>query len=145
MSILQKLIAGVPELAQVKTQAQIAEAKGDPPLTFSQYKNILFAAASAFDATRDIQRPHQQRIANTGEIDITDELTSYLDADYTDSSHNIDTDLDMFEINQANTKYRPSLDKETWYKLNDLDKKTWDNISSDGKQVIIDYGVARAQ
>ena len=59
--MLENAVSKIPELNMVKTNDDISIAKGESPLSYRQYQNILRATATAYDSSHGLRSKYNGR------------------------------------------------------------------------------------
>jgi hypothetical protein len=91
LSLLQNTIPDIPELCQIRINAEMELAKGGKELIYQQYTDLLLSACNAYDKVTNPNRKFQRNqqvyvMDNTGEFDI-----SNIQSDNNDEDYNVDT------------------------------------------------------
>jgi hypothetical protein len=120
LRMLQNAVGDATELSYVKQIGDQDIARGNPPLAYESYMDLLLSACSTFD--KKINLPgKQKRAVYTTTVD-TDPYT-YHDGDEGYAVYNIDTDIsDMVMVNSTNTSgdgqnTSSFLPRDEWEKL----------------------------
>ena len=146
---LETCISGIENLAGVKRMHELAAKSAGKPLSwkFSEYTQELINAAQVFDGgNTHTTNPRVKRSVNKTEL-IFDDGIDFVDcnSEYETNIHDVDTPIEELMVAQARStpfrgrRRKVSLNKDTWYKLSEADQTAWDQLSEEGKALIIGY------
>ena len=144
MVMLKMAVSTCPPLHKVEADDMLQVAKGEPALTWMQYKDHLMNTAMSHDlATSKGHDTVAKRAINAHELSA--DCDESVHGDDPDPQFDIDMPIDMLMVNTTQQRRRPflprrpSLNRDTWKSLKPDDQKVWDQLSQDAKQVIINF------
>jgi hypothetical protein len=111
--------------------------RGQFPLDYVQYKELLYGAADNLDGLKPPSRDTSRK-AHQAEFDIAED---YHEPENEGAPGG--TDQDPLDIIMANIvkqgSFHPSMKREVWKKLSKEGQETWDKLSNDDKANILGY------
>ena len=119
LRMLQNTVSDIPDLANVKQLSDQIVARGDSPLDYAGYLELLLSACSTYDKKYATARPSGQRSAYNSSLEVAEEV--FYDANCTEVFH-VDTDVNeimayssnLRSVNQTSSSFIP---REEWLKL----------------------------
>ena len=131
MHMLQRAVHPIPFLRQLTNQEHLSLTKGDDPLTFDGYYNLLLSTA----ITHDSGGGRGQRGAFvTQRGDDTDDMGLEIDSHHASADHD-ETEAISRIVHSVET--RPRLPDQVFSSFTAEDRKQWIGLSRDGKQQIV--------
>ena len=137
LSLLHISVSGVPNLANVKTTADINATFNNSVLTFDQYWTLLLSTAQQFDATSKhkpttgVRRRHVLQHDMSYQEDIPDQ-DSYIDRSYYDVMRTASTP-------PTSKPKAPRLETDQWHDLDAKGRKAWASLTPSSKAIILRY------
>ena len=153
-TILENAISTIPELRQVKTNADTLTAFNGTALDFGAYDTLLESADVQYDASLSSKRNPNRTVYMS---DISEDLIPQLDGTDEDIFYDIDSSLETIHANAANSRpqynghrsnnprtfnHRPPrppstrLPADQWNQLSAEDKIAWNSLSQQCKAII---------
>ena len=148
--MLENCVQPIPELRQVKTNADIERAKTGTALTYAQYVSLLQAAATSFDESTKTNRPRQtRRSVYMHEMDVFEDACGFYTHD--EDTYDIDSPVSVIQANATQRlpprrsphnrnptdQPRTRMTGKQWASLTDSGRHTWDTLSEQDKAVIL--------
>jgi hypothetical protein len=132
LHMLQNAVNPVPEVRQVKVQADQLMTQTGKALTYSEYVGLVYSASAQYDnqfATSSGAKLAQKRQVYNHQLDTIDD------------NYNVDTPVSVIQANQA-TRREAMMPGGVWAKLSEAEREIWDKLSDDTKLIIL---TARSQ
>jgi hypothetical protein len=135
LRMLQNAVGEVTTLANVKQLSDQEVARGNLPLNYESYMELLLSACSSYD--KKITLPGKQKRAVYASIIPEDNQDTYYDVPYHEeyAVYNIDTDISDIMVNATNTN-RFGSKVNAQQKSQFLPREEWDKLSR--KKIKID-------
>ena len=119
--MLQNTVSDIPDLANVKQLSDQIVARGDSPLDYAGYLELLLSACSTYDKKYATARPSGQRSAYNSSLEVAEEV--FYDANCTEVFH-VDTDVNEImayssNLRSVNRTSSSCIPREEWMKLSD--------------------------
>jgi len=126
MQMLQNCVHPIPELRQVKTQADQIMTHSGKKLTYSKYVVLLSSASAQYDS---------QFESNLGPKAAVRRQVSMHESYSSQDVYNIDTPTSTILTNR--TSFEAMMPGPVWSKLTPEDKAIWDKLSDQTKTLIL--------
>jgi len=144
-SHIERAVANIPDLGTIKQTARQLEKITSKPLTLQQYFDLLEDACITYDVKVG-KRAGKQRNPRRSvyQHDVSYDPHPYQDLDDNHepyfSSDTFDLDSPLYEIQKQVQTFnnRPRLPRDTWFSLGHGDQRSWDNITDEGKRLIME-------
>jgi hypothetical protein len=125
-TLLQNAVNGIPDLRQVKLNAdQLVQANG-AATTYDKYRDMLLNACTRYDV--DLQSRAQRSGAPTRRTVYATDINADSDDAF---DFGIDTPLDVISA------YRTRMTGAQWHKLDPESQRIWDSLSDAAKEIIL--------
>ena len=148
--MLQNAVEPIPELAAVKTTAELDAAKTGTPITYPVYCSLLLSQADSYDK-RISSKPRARRTvyAHAFADDVQDNGEDFLDSHSGDDpEYDIDLPVSTLQAFAAdrrppNRDNRVRMPRERWQALDDDTKRLWDQLSDKAKATILGLNICQ--
>ena len=136
-TMLQNAVHGIPELRQVKTNAELQATITHKDITFSQYDSLLQSSATQYDSSMSQVRKDR----NVYLTDISDNHEANEESIEDNVTYDIDTTIDTIQANVSKSTAKASpntrLPQDKWNHLSNEERNIWNSLSRDAKAIIL--------
>ena len=136
--MLQNAVEAIPELRQVKSNAELQATIHKRDISFSEYDSLLQSSAAQYDSSMSsAKKTRNVYMSNISEHPDEDDFD-----DKEEQSYDIDTPIDTIQANMSRSHSTfPSsntrLPQDKWNHLSDDERKTWNSLSREAKAIIL--------
>ena len=130
--MLQNAVKPISDLRQVAATAKTTQTATGKKITYDDYVNLLTTAAQVYDDSL-IKDPR----ARARSRKIYEHNTYYHD-EFNDNETIYNVDTPIYKIMETHQR-KPQMGFSKWSKLSEEDRKMWENLSDDGKSIIIGH------
>jgi hypothetical protein len=123
LHMLQNAVNPVPEVRQVKVQADQLMTQTGKALTYSEYVGLVYSASAQYDnqfATSSGAKLAQKRQVYNHQLDTIDD------------DYDVDKPVSVIQANQA-TRREAMMPGGVWAKLSEAEREIWDKLSDNTK------------
>jgi hypothetical protein len=137
LRLLKNAVSLSPTLHSVQLTDNYEQQRGQFPLDYVQYKELLYAAADNLDGLKPPSRDTSRK-AHKAEFDIAEDYHEPEDEGAPGETNQDPLDIIMANVARQGS-FRPSMKREVWKKLSKEGQETWDKLSNDDKANILGY------
>ena len=145
--MLENAVFPIQDLRAVKDQASQLQVRLGTTITYDEYCSLLLSAASTYDAQFTTNANSRGTRRSVYGHEITNDH---------DSTYNIDSDLQLLDINDANgpdtfevhysrSSQRPRLTPQQWQQLSQNARNTWNMLDATSKNIILGHETTQRQ
>ena len=135
-TMLQNAVHAIPELRQVKTNAELQSTISKKDITFTEYDSLLQSSAAQYDSS--MSQVKSNRKIYMSDLYAEDDATGH---DNNEHFYNIDTDISTIQANMTKSSNRSipntRLPNEKWNNLSVDQRNIWNTLSQDAKATIL--------
>ena len=134
--MLQNAVHAIPELRQVKANAELQSTISKKDITFTEYTSLLQSSAAQYDSS--MSQVKSNRKIYMPDLYAEDDATGH---DNDEHFYNIDTDISTIQANMTKSSNRGTpntrLPNEKWNNLSVDQRNIWNTLSQDAKATIL--------